>query len=212
MAKITITRIEFQNNRQKSYNLYENDTFLTEIREDTLVHFSIFKDRSFSKEQFDHILEQDSINVCLAQCYNYLQRRPYLRKELQRKLLNKQFSKLIIEKTFHRLEKNNYINDEDYITMFIRDAVRQGKSGPRLIQKKLMEKGASMPDIEKNMEELYPLAEQLEIANKLLSKKNSLLTEKSPLKTKQKLQQYGMSKGFSWPVLEKIIQNLPFSE
>ncbi len=212
MKTISITRIEFQNKRKKTYSLYDNDTFLAEINEDTLVHFAISNNTSFSKEKFDHILEHDTINSCLLQAYTYLQNRPYLRKELQRKLLNKQFTKEIIEKTIYKLEQNNYINDDDYIGMFIRDAIRQEKSGPQLIKKKLLEKGALQKDIERNMDELFPIVDQVKIASVILFKKHSRLTEKNILKRKLKLQQYGMSRGFTWNILENIINNLPYAE
>ncbi len=83
---ITITRIEFESLRKKSYSLYQDDTFLIEISEDTLVHFSIVKGAIFSKEEFQKIISFDQINQCVQQAYSYLQRRPHLKKELSRKL------------------------------------------------------------------------------------------------------------------------------
>ena len=212
MEKITITRIEFQNKRKKTYSLYEEVTFLTEINEDTLVHFAISKNAVFSEETFDQILEYDQINSCLTQAYNYLQRRPHLKKELSLKLTNKQFSKEIIEKTFHKLEQKTYINDDEYIKMYIRDSVRIGKSGPNLIKKKLIEKGAVVKDIENNLDELFPFEVQLKIATEIINKKISRLNEPNNMQRKQKLQQYGMNKGFTWNVLERIINSLHFSE
>lgn len=208
MEKINITRIEFQNNRKKTYYLYENDAFITEISEDTLVHFSIFKNTSIGKEMLENIIEHDKVNSCLSQAYNYLQRRPHLKKELYRKLINKQFTKEIIEKTFHRLEQNKYINDNEFIKMFIRDAVREAKSGPRLITKKLLEKGALIKDIEINLDDLFPLANQIKIATTLITKKHDRLEEKNILKRKQKLLQYGVSRGFNWDILGSIINTL----
>jgi regulatory protein len=205
---ITISRIELQNGRTKTYALYNKDIFLTEITEDTLVHFTISRGSSFSRKEFNRIIEHDKVNLCLQQAYNYLQRRPHLAKELQRKLRNKQINPDIIAKAFHHLQKNNYINDKEYIRMFIRDALRQAKSGPLLIKKKLAEKGAVFFEIEQELDELFPITKQTEVALSLLNLKNQKLTEESFLKRKQKLQSFGMNRGFSWNVLEQVINQV----
>jgi len=94
--KITITRIEFENPRKKTYSLYQGDTFLIEIIEDTLVHFSILKGAVFSKEKFNTIISFDQVNRCVQQAYSYLQRRPHLKQEIFRKLQEKEFNTHII--------------------------------------------------------------------------------------------------------------------
>lgn len=205
---IPITHIELQNPRKKTYALYQNDTFITEITEDTLVYFSISGNSVFSKQEFNKILEHDKVNLCLIQAYNYLRRRPHLKKELQRKLLKKQFSQQIIDKAFLHLKKNNYINDDEYIKLFIRDSVRQAKSGPLLIKKKLAEKGAHIYTVEKFIDELYTFEQQSTIAFRLLKNKNAKINDESFLKRKQKLQRFGYSRGFNWHVLESIINTL----
>jgi regulatory protein len=205
---ITISRIELQNKRTKTYALYNKDIFLTEITEDTLVHFTISRGSSYSKKEFNNIIEHDKVNLCLQQAYNYLQRRPHLRKELQRKLKNKHFNPDIIAKAFHHLQKNSYINDKEYIRIFIGDALRQAKSGPLLIKKKLAEKGAGFNDIEQQLDELYTFEKQTEIAISLLNAKNQKLTIENFLKRKQKLQSFGMNRGFSWNVLEQVINQV----
>lgn len=205
---IIVTHIEIQNPRKKTYALYRNDTFITEITEDTLIHFSISGNSVFSKKEFNKVIEHDKVNHCLIQAYNYLQRRPHLKKELQRKLVKKQFPQNVIDKTVLHLQKNNYINDDEYIKMFIHDSVRQAKSGPLLIKKKLAEKGAYLDTVDKFIHELFPFEQQSTIAFRLLQSKNAKINDESYLKRKQKLQKFGYSRGFGWNVLESIINTL----
>jgi len=207
-----ITKIELQDPRNKSYALYSEDVFLVEITEDTLVHFAISRGSEFSKKEFETIIDHDKVNLCLRQSYNYLQRRPHLQKELERKLKQKGFPLHIIERAFLHLRKNKYINDDDFICMFIRDILRQGKSGPLLIKKKLAEKGALFNKIDLHLDELFPIEKQKEIALRLLNGKHSKLNEQNKMKHKQKLLQYGMGRGFSWVVLEPIINRLVSDE
>jgi len=205
---ITITRIEFENPRKKTYSLYQDDTFLIEISEDTLVHFSILKGTIFLKDEFQKIISFDQVNQCVQQAYSYLQRRPHLKKELFRKLLNKQFSVPIIEQAIDRLKEKNYINDTEYITLYIKDVIRQRKSGPMLIKKKLAEKGAQIPEIELGLQDLFSEELQIEIAYEMLAKKNLKIKDPNPLKRKQKLIQFGTGRGFSWVILETALNNL----
>ena len=186
MADIIISRIELQNPRTKTYALYTHDVFLSEITEDTLVHFAISKGRAFSKKEFDRMLRHDKVNLCLRQSYRYLQRRPHLNKELQRKLKSKHFLQDIIDQTIIHLKKNRYINDDEFIGMFIRDSIRQRKSGPLLIKKKLIDKGAIVSQIDQQLDELFPFEKQIDTAFNLLQSRNQKLNEENVLLRKQK--------------------------
>jgi regulatory protein len=205
---ITISRIEFENPQKKTYSLYQEDTFLIEITEDTLVHFTILKGAKFSKEAFHKIISYDQVNRCVQQAYRYLERRPHLKKELFKKLLNKQFTPHIINLAIDRLKEKNYINDSEYIQLYIKDTIRLRKSGPLLITKKLIEKGAVIAEVELALQELFPEKQQIEIATELLSKKNTKLKDQNYLKRKQKLVQFGTGRGFSWAILELVLDNL----
>ncbi len=209
---IIISRIEFENPRKKTYSLYQDDTFLIEITEDTLVHFTILKGARFSKDAFQKIISYDQVNRCVHQAYTYLERRPHLKKELFRKLLNKQFNPHIINLAIDQLKEKNYINDSEYIHLYIKDTIRQRKSGPLLIKKKLAEKGAQIPEIELALQDLFPESLQIEIARTLLSKKDEKLSEEKILKRKQKLIQFGTGRGFSWAVLEIALENLKYND
>lgn len=205
---ITISCIEFENPRKKTYSLYQDDTFLIEISEDTLVHFTIIKGSIFSEEEFTKIISYDQVNQCVQQAYSYLQRRPHLQQELFRKLLAKQFNALSINQAIDRLKQKNYINDVEVITFYIKDKIKQRKTGPMLIKKKLAEKGAQIAEIETGLENLFSEDLQIEIATEMLAKKNHKLREANPLKRKQKLVQFGTGRGFKWAILEIASSNL----
>jgi regulatory protein len=202
--KIIISRIEFTNPRKKLYTLFDNNQLLAEVNEDTLVHFGISRERILSNKEFENIIAYDKEIQCRNQAYKYLQRKPYLKKELYKKLAGKHFTNAIIEKTFHTLERNNYINDQEYIKMFIRDAVKKAKDGPLLVRKKLLEKGADLPDVNEQIEKLFPFQFQVEIATNLLQKKMSKLADSESYVKKKKMIQYVSGRGFSWETIEAV--------
>lgn len=210
--KKSLTAIRLVNPRKKIYALFENDQCLAEIFEDTMVHFAISRGLVLTTKKIEEINTYDKIVRCQNQAYNYLQIRPHLKKELARKLLQKQYTAQIIEKTLHSLQQKNYINDGQFIQMYINDAVKKAKYGPMLIRKKLVEKGALINDVDIILERLFPLEKQLQIAKILIEKKQSKLTAESAAEKRKKLHHYATGRGFSWNVLEPVFNSVNISE
>lgn len=102
------------------YSLYSEDVFLFEITEDTLVHFGISKDKAYPDSELEEILNYDQITRGLQQAYRFLSRRPHLQSEIRRKLIQKSYSNLVIEKVLRILRDKNYINDMEFIRLFLK--------------------------------------------------------------------------------------------
>lgn len=209
---VIISRIEILNKRKHTYGLYCDDVFLAEISEDTLVHFTISRGSEYSPKKFNEIIEYNNLVNCLNQSYEFLKRRPHLKTELYRKLKNKKFNPVIIKRVIEELQKKQYLDDREFITLYIRDQIRQRKSGPLLIKKKLLEKGALKYDVDVLLDTLFTEEEQLAIAKHLLDKKLTIIREQDKLKRKQKLYQYIQGRGFSWPVIEQAFTQIDFND
>lgn len=202
---IYITRIEFLKKQKQTFALYSDDVFLAEISDDTLVKFAITKGCVFSKKEFRDILEYNNLVTCLHQSYEYLSRRPHLKKELFTKLKNKNFPNQIIEQTIKELQGKKYLDDNEFIGMFIRERIREKKSGPLLIKKKLMEKGAPQDLIESKMQILFSEDLQIEIIQLLIAKK-SPSPEILNMQEKQKLTRFLLGRGFKWTLIEQALK------
>jgi len=196
-----LTKIEVQKKNKKRYSLYSEDVFLFGVSEDTLVHFNLQKDLDYSENKLQEILKYEDVMLCLSQAYRYLSRRPHLESELKRKLRLKEFDNVTIADAINRLRKNKYLDDRDYIRRFISDQIHIKKSGPLLIYKKLMEKGAGRSDIEEILESAYPETEQIINAQFLFDKKANSAKKEDLKKLYAHLQQ----KGFSWDIIRQVI-------
>lgn len=201
-SSMRITKIEVQKKNSKRFSLYSDDVFLFSVSEDTLVHFHIYKDLDYSDEDLREIQQYEGIMQCLAQAYRYLSRRQHLTAELIRKLRLKDFENSIIEKVIVRLKKDKYLNDPDFIKDFIKDELRFRKSGPLIIQKKLMGKGAIRADIEKLLKSSYSEKDQIANAKYLRSKKNQSASKPD----EKKLNMYLQQKGFPWEIIRKVLE------
>lgn len=93
---------------------------------------------SDSQAETTHYSEQ------IKQAYNkgiaYLARREYSAKELEQRLLQKEFSFSVVEQTLKKLSDDGYQSDERFTEMYIRSRVSAG-DGPFKIKISLREKG-----------------------------------------------------------------------
>jgi len=98
------------------------------------------------------------------------------------------------------LHKKNYLNDPDFIRLFVIDQMRLKRSGPMLIKKKLMEKGAKAETVDMILSADYPENEQFNNAQILLNKK---LQNDSRIE-KENLVRFLQQKGFPWDIIRQI--------
>ena len=200
-----ITKIEVQKKHKNYFDLYtEDDVYLFSVTEETLLHFGVSKNKEFSEDELDSIQLYDQKMRCVYQAYRYLTRRPHLNEELRRKLLAKKFARSVIEQTLKYLNQKKYMNDEAFIKMFMQEQINLKKSGPLIIKKKLLEKGAHTSVIDPILSEGYPEELQIKNAVKLFQNKIKSIRDEEEKKVKEKLFRFLQQKGFSWPVIEKI--------
>lgn len=99
-------------------------------------------------------MAQHKKTPCLQYSMHYLSSYPKTKKELRIKLLEKWYLEDEIDKTIAYLEKNNYVNDEEFVRAYINsEIVRKGKP-IILIKQKLYQKGVDQNIIEHVLREL----------------------------------------------------------
>jgi regulatory protein len=203
-----ITKIEVQKKHKNYFNLYvEDDVFLFSITEDTLLHYKISKGSDFSEDELQSIQKYDTAMRCLYQSYRYLNIHPHLASELRRKLRQKKFDEDSITTAISQLKKQKLLKDEQFIASFIHDQIRLKKNGPLIIKQKLFEKGASAAVIEPILQTEYTEELQISNAESLFLKKKNNLNETDNRKLKDKLIRYLQQKGFTWQVIETVLNN-----
>lgn len=78
----------------------------------------------------------------------------YSSHSLRELLKRKKIPEEIIEKTLTDLTEEGFLNDENYLELFI-ESYKRRKASPRAIFSKLMAKGFSRSEIEEKINELY---------------------------------------------------------
>lgn len=141
----------------------------------------------------------------------YLENRPRTCGEMKRKLTEKGFEKEEVEKTVADLAALGFLNDREYVNMYINYGFSKGK-GIRLIKYELYEKGVSSEDIDEGIsayEEEYGYdftagEKERAMAQALRVCEGGRIDEK----TKGRLVRRLSSKGFESGVIYSVINEL----
>ena len=154
-----------------------------------------------------------------------LSRRRYAVNELKKKLLQKFGSEEMtpetrsaIEKTIARLVELKYLNDDEFVALFIRDQLLRKAQGARVIAQKLKQKGIDAEIINKTIATHWNGKGELEQAVIAARKKGSSLNreaqpsrnQESRQKNKEKIFRFLAARGFSQGTALKALKELGY--
>jgi len=136
-----------------------------------------------------------------------LSKKRYHSEELKTKLRAKEATKEEIDNILEKLIGYKYINDKEYIEMFIIDRLNTTPQGIRLIKQKLKRKNILTEDIDSIMEKLN--IDESIYAKKALKKKLKTINKgQDKQKIKEKLIRFLISRGFNFNTTFEIINNI----
>ncbi len=210
-AKLKIVEIK-KFRRKKEYYVNTDDGGQFTLLEDTLLKFGVFPDREYSNEEWERIRTADELRRVKEQAVRYLSRRNHGRRELERKLILKGFTKDSVSIVMDELEEKNYINDEIFLRQFIGDRLNFTSKGKNVIIKELTEKGFSYEKIKKVWDELSDAENELLKAEKAGLKKWKSLVMKNDKNSKIKLKRFLINKGYEVETVNKAIDKITGKE
>lgn len=128
--------------------------------------------------------------------------------EIEERLKQKNYGDDIIADTIDELRKFKYLDDGAFAESYICDRINLRPCGKRMIERELRTKGVSPGIIEEKLTALFDERTELELADRLASKKMRL-AKKDPDKnrTRRKLSAYLASKGFSFDIIGQTLKN-----
>lgn len=158
------------------------------------------------------------------QLYNYaiwlLARRRYHSAELRQKLEKRskrfaasnsseegavtQTSSSVIPALIDKLTGYGYLNDDEYMKLFIEDQISRKAQGPRLIRQKLLRKGIDSTQIAIHLS--HANIDQLSLAKKAASKKIIKLKPTDPTGS-AKLMRFLHGRGFDFSTIKQVLKS-----
>eukprot|EP01137_Pigoraptor_chileana_P009488 Opistho-2@57847 len=107
------------------------------------------------------------------------------------------------------LIENNYLNEERFARIFAGSKFRQKRWGRLKIRQELKMRGVSEYCLKAGMSEIDD-EDYLQTLTDLLKKKAKEIKESNPLKRKQKLLSYALSKGFESDLVFDLMKGIHF--
>ena len=205
---IRITKITPQKKRKDRYALFQEQTFVIGVSQETLLKYGLHVGSTLSDNEFNQLKIEEGIVALRNQALRYLSRRAHSVKELRDKLKQKGYAVTSIETVLNGLIEKGFLDDAAFAGMFLREELRLKKSGPLLIKNKLLAKGISREQIEKVLAEGYDERMQYENCHALASKKLNTLQAFPEQKQREKLAGYLKQKGFTWDTCQGIFEEL----
>ncbi|SMB96270.1 regulatory protein [Desulfonispora thiosulfatigenes DSM 11270] len=138
----------------------------------------------------------------------YLSYRPRTIKELETYLMKKKADMDIIQEVINYLLNLSYLNDEKFCELWIKDRINLKPMGKTRIYYDLLQKGVKKEVIEICLEEHLPNELEYELALELAKNKSLKLESDDEFKKNKKLSDFMYRRGFSYSIINSVINEI----
>lgn len=206
MNKI-ITKIEVGKKNKERVNVFINDDFAFACSADLVYYYNLEKGKIVDLDLLKDVLAEDNYIKCKSYALRIIERSYKSEKEMAEKLLARDYDEKTIARIIDFLKEYNFINDEKYAEMFIKD--KSISIGRNKIRYMLKRKGIEDSLIENKLTILEEDVEE-QSALKLAQKKLDIL-KKSEANIKniyKKIGDYLISKGYNFDVVTSTLNKV----
>ncbi|NLG81847.1 MAG: hypothetical protein GX490_04935 [Bacilli bacterium] len=138
--------------KKLKHNIYEltiDDQEKFKLVEDYLLEYHLLKTKDITDEEYQLLKTLANYSKIYAKTLNYLSYKMRTEGEIIQYLEENECAKPLQVEIINKLKRLNYINDEHYCNMYIKQQFELNKKGPRLIAKELKDKHVDETIIEK---------------------------------------------------------------
>lgn len=201
-----ITDIQLQKNK-KYYNIFVDGEFRFSMDSDLILSLGITKGKEVSEDYIKSLYIESILRKAFQQSLTYLSYKMRTKEEVKKYLEDKEYSLEVIEDTIKNLTDYKYIDDDNYVQMYIKSRISSGFTINK-IRYKLIEKGIDENTINKNLEDLYPNSIEIDLLIKEISKLNSKYSNLPYRDKATKITQSCIRKGFKMEDIKKYISEI----
>ena len=202
-----ITLIEVQKRNKKRSNIYINGDYSFSLSNEIVYRENLKINEEVDEDRLLYISKEDSYIKCKDTALKIIERSYKTEKELIERLKNKGYFSDEIKRTIEFLKEYNFINNNEYARMYIKDRI--SSMGSRKIKYSLLNKGIEEIIIDELLEE-FQTNEELEGAIKLGRKKYEQIIRKenNTYVVKNKLTTYLIGRGYDYSLVKDAINEI----
>lgn len=200
-----ITKISPQQKNPHRWNIFVDGRFCFSIDENILTESDLSVNDSIQEQEIENLKNQDENWQAWRKSCDLLNRRMYSSGEIRDRLFRKGFSETSIQFAIQKLLKNDYLNDEEFATVFVGEKLRLKQWGFFRIKMELKKRWITDEIIEKIFSDIEDLKGiETENLSNLISK-SALKYDLTDVKEKQRIIHWLQRRGYS---INLILENL----
>lgn len=188
---MVITKISSAVKTPGRYNVFVNNRYSFSLDETQLVKLKLKKGDEISEKKLDALKSESDFGKKYLRAVDLISRRIRSEKEIRDYAFRKQWPPEITDKVIDRLKKYRYLDDERFMSAFIRSRAANRSFSKRRMFQELYKKGITKEVIEIALTSTDDFNEQ-DSLKRLIAKK------RSHYETDDKLIQYLLRQGFRY--------------
>lgn len=203
-----ITKITQQKKLRERFNLFVDGKFEVGIDGSLITKYDINVGDEYTDELKLNLENDDRIEMAYTGLLNFIAFRERCEHEVREWLFKKKYQDLSDE-LISRLKERNYLNDERFTRLFIRDRVKIKGWGPIRLRHQLNAKRIEKQTIEAEIESIREEYDFHEMAKDLAVRKLSNL-ERPTYKDKKRVWSFLQRRGYESPSINYALQDIIF--
>lgn len=202
--------LRFKKSKGNTYQVTLDSRVIT-LYDDIITKYELIRKHKISDEELEIIIKENKSLNAYYKALSYLNRRLRTEKEVRSYLIKQGFLDSSIENAICKLKEKNFLNENQYIELYIGDSIRLKSDGKELIKKKLIDLGLSKELIDSHLNNV-DLTIWQEKAQKLIDKKNKSTHKEAGYIWKQKLELYLRQNGYTHADYQELLENMNMEE
>ena len=176
--------------------------------EETILKYSIFKDREFDEAELKEIVFEEEKNNLINKAINYLSYQARSINEIRKYLIKNECNEAVLEDIVEKIISLGYLDDEA-LGVSLLDYSKRTLKGPRFLENKLKEKMLE-EDLIKRLTKEYTLDAEEAVVNELFFKIGARYSKYPLRKQKELIYAKLVRDGFSSEVINSLLARAEF--
>lgn len=206
-----ITRIEPQKHREDRVNVYLDGAFAFGLDQEVVCEHHLHQGDTLTESLIDGVLLAEERTKAKQKVLDWLSRRSRSVSEIRRRLREKGVSERTSGKVIDDFLRVGLLDDEKYAFTYVQSRMQQRPSGKRLLRMELLKKGIEEDLAAKAIEEGYGNGSELEVARGLFRRRVNRYHGETRV-MKKKSADFLLRRGFSWEVIDAVLQEHTWEE
>lgn len=202
-----ITKIEVQKRNKERVNVYIDNVYAFSIYSELVYRENLRVNSEIDEEKILSLAKKENVSKCKETALKIIERSYKTEKEMQKKLMEKGYDFDSIEIVINFLKEYNFINDSNYVKMYIKDRI--STQGKQKIKYSLIRKGISVEIIDEFINKIESDDEKV-VAIEMAKKKYKTLIkrENDRFKLWNKLCRYLVGRGYDYSISKEVVNEV----